>query len=147
MTCQQGPPIAKAMPKSPNDPSQDDLSQRLSALKEQLGEPRRKIGKNAEASGSSDKSGIGMAFRLSSEFIAGVLVGAAIGYGIDYFAGTAPLGLIIFLLLGFCAAVLNVLRSSGMVAESGLERHKKPSSAEAEMPSRDTNRDGAGQDR
>jgi ATP synthase protein I len=40
-------------------------------------------------------------------------------------AGTSPWGLIIFLLLGFGAGVLNVLRSAGMVAEAGLKAPEK----------------------
>ena len=59
---------------------------------------------------------------MSSEFVAGVLVGAAIGWAIDYFAGTSPWGMIIFLLLGFCAGILNVLRSAGLVAEQSMRR-------------------------
>ena len=39
--------------------------------------------------------------KLSSEFIAGVAVGAGLGWGIDRLAGTSPWGLIVFLLLGF----------------------------------------------
>ena len=46
-------------------------------------------------------------------------VGVGIGWAIDRWAGTSPWGLIVFLLLGFAAAVLNVLRSAGMVAEQG----------------------------
>ncbi len=57
--------------------------------------------------------------KISSEFIAGVLVGALIGWFIDRVAGTSPWGLIVFLLLGFGAGVLNVLRSAGYVAEQG----------------------------
>ncbi|TIS88531.1 MAG: ATP F0F1 synthase subunit I, partial [Mesorhizobium sp.] len=34
-------------------------------------------------------------------------------------AGTSPWGLIVFLLLGFGAGVLNVMRSAGVVAEFG----------------------------
>lgn len=60
--------------------------------------------------------GVGKAFKLSSEFIAGVVVGAGLGYLIDTFAGTAPWGMIIFLLLGFAAGVLNVMRSAGLAA-------------------------------
>jgi len=41
---------------------------------------------------------------------------------VDRLAGTSPWGLIIFLLLGFCAGVLNVLRSAGLVAEQGLKK-------------------------
>jgi len=60
--------------------------------------------------------GYALAVKLSSEFIAGVLVGAALGYLLDRLAGTTPWGMIVFLLLGFCAGVLNVLRSTGAVS-------------------------------
>jgi ATP synthase protein I len=42
--------------------------------------------------------------KLSSEFIAGVAVGAGLGWVIDRLAGTSPWGLIVFLLLGFVPA-------------------------------------------
>lgn len=64
-------------------------------------------------------SGMGYALRLSSEFVAGIVVGALIGWVIDEVAGTTPWGLVVFLLLGFGAGVLNVLRASGRVAEFG----------------------------
>ncbi|EKF19928.1 hypothetical protein NA2_06288 [Nitratireductor pacificus pht-3B] len=66
-------------------------------------------------------AGFGNALRLSSEFIAGVAVGAGLGWFIDRMAGTSPWGLIIFLLLGFGAGVLNVLRSAGQIAEFGAK--------------------------
>ncbi|RIX98827.1 hypothetical protein D3218_16750 [Aureimonas flava] len=56
--------------------------------------------------------GMAQGLKIASEFIAGVVVGAVIGYGIDRFFGTAPFGLIVFLLLGFAAGVLNVIRSA-----------------------------------
>ncbi len=52
------------------------------------------------------------ALRLSSELVAGVLVGAVIGWGIDRLLSTSPFGLIVFLLLGFTAGVVNVVRSA-----------------------------------
>ena len=55
--------------------------------------------------------GIADGLKLASEFVAGIIVGAAIGYGIDRLAGTMPFGLIVFLMIGFAAGVLNVLRS------------------------------------
>ncbi|PBC01976.1 AtpZ/AtpI family protein [Mesorhizobium sp. WSM3860] len=64
-------------------------------------------------------TGYGQALKLSSEFIAGVVVGVGLGWIIDRLAGTAPFGLIVGLLLGFGAGVLNVLRSSGQVAQFG----------------------------
>ena len=51
--------------------------------------------------------------RLSSELVAGVLVGAVLGWGFDRLLSTSPWGLIVFLLFGFGAGVINVVRSSG----------------------------------
>lgn len=84
----------------------------------------------ARRAGSDDKgtetaSGVAQAMKLSSEFIAGVLVGAGLGWLADRFLGTSPWGLIILLLLGFCAGTLNILRSAGRVAENrGLQSIK-----------------------
>jgi ATP synthase protein I len=52
-------------------------------------------------------------FRLSSELIAGVVVGALMGWGFDRLLSTSPWGLIVFVLIGFTAGVLNVIRSAG----------------------------------
>ncbi len=54
-----------------------------------------------------------LGFRLSSELIAGVVVGAAIGWGFDRLLSTSPFGFIAFVLLGFVAGVFNVVRSAG----------------------------------
>ena len=55
-----------------------------------------------------------LGFRLSSELIAGVVVGAAIGWGIDHLLSTSPFGLIVFFLLGFVAGLVNLVRSAGV---------------------------------
>jgi len=60
-------------------------------------------------------------FRLSSELIAGVIVGALLGWGFDRFLSTSPFGLIVFVLLGFIAGVVNVIRSAG-VAQGKTDR-------------------------
>lgn len=77
---------------------------------------------------SPANAGYGQALKLSSEFIAGVVVGGGLGWFIDQFAGTSPWGLIVFLLLGFGAGVLNVLRSAGLVAEAGIKAKSKDAS-------------------
>lgn len=66
-------------------------------------------------------SGYARGFRLSSELVAGVLVGAGLGWLIDRWLGVGPWGLIIFLLLGFAAGVLNVMRSAGVVPDRGID--------------------------
>ncbi|HZH10306.1 MAG TPA: AtpZ/AtpI family protein [Microvirga sp.] len=57
---------------------------------------------------------MGQAFRLSAEFVAGVAAGGIIGWIVDHFAGTSPWGLIVCLILGFCAGMLNLLRAAGL---------------------------------
>ena len=56
-------------------------------------------------------SGVGLAFRIALDIVAGTALGVAIGYGLDYWLGTLPLFLILFLLLGFVAGFMNVYRT------------------------------------
>jgi ATP synthase protein I len=49
------------------------------------------------------------------------MVGAGLGWLIDRGLGISPWGLIVFLLLGFAAGVLNVMRSAGVVAGTALD--------------------------
>lgn len=77
-----------------------------------------------------DNSGFGQALKLSGEFIAGIVVGAGLGWFIDQYAGTTPWGMIVFLLLGFGAGVLNVLRSAGVVAEAGIRSESDDAAGE-----------------
>jgi len=77
--------------------------------------------------GAKATAGYGQALKLSSEFIAGIVVGVGLGWFLDRVAGTSPWGLVVGLLLGFGAGVLNVLRSSGVVAEFGKsEKSRDP---------------------
>ena len=113
--------------KKDNVPSTDaDLALRLSRLSRELDAERqeRAAAERPSRSGSGD---YGNAFRLASEFVAGVLVGAALGWGLDTVAGTSPWGLIVLLLLGFVAGVFNVIRAAGRMStgagRSGGEPH------------------------
>ncbi|MEJ8473481.1 AtpZ/AtpI family protein [Roseibium algae] len=92
------------------------LSDRRDQLNRML-DDRRKAEQVAATKSNSSTSGYGQAMKLSSEFIAGIVVGCGIGWLLDQWLGTTPFGLIVFLLLGFVAGVLNVLRSAGYVAE------------------------------
>ena len=59
---------------------------------------------------------------MSTELVAGVVVGALIGWLLDRWLGISPWGLIVFLLLGFAAGVLNVMRAAGVVRDRTAER-------------------------
>ncbi|TCD13417.1 AtpZ/AtpI family protein [Oricola cellulosilytica] len=109
-----------------------DLEGRRRSLDAALAARSENSAKGRKDRGSGGGAGFAQALKLSSEFIAGILVGAGIGYLIDRFVGTSPWGLVIFLLLGFAAGVLNVLRSAGMVAEpkSAMGSGDKPDKTE-----------------
>ena len=104
-------------------PDEAALSARLGSLEHRLSEIRgnRKIQTDQPGTESGDgaarASAMARGFRLSSELIAGVVVGAVIGWGFDRLLSTSPWGLIVFFLLGFAAGVINVMRSAGVVPE------------------------------
>ena len=66
----------------------------------------------AEGVRQREMTGIGRGFRLASEFVAAIVVGAALGWGADQILGSTPWGMIVLLLLGFAAGVLNVIRAT-----------------------------------
>lgn len=104
------------------DHRDDGLEERRKRLSAELADKKADDVAEAKRDAQSEESRKGMAlgFKLSSEFISAVAVGAILGFLLDRFAGTAPWGMIVLLLLGFCAGVLNVLRSVGKVAPSPL---------------------------
>ena len=79
----------------------------------------------ASTNGSGDMSGLGRGMRIGTEFVAAILVGAGLGYLIDLGLGTSPWGLLILLLIGFAAGVLNVIR---VVAEMNAASPAPPGS-------------------
>lgn len=99
--------------------SSSDFADRLSKLEAELVKKGALNKQNSQDEQSEKSAQVAQAMKLSSEFIAGIVVGALIGWFIDRVAATSPWGLIIFLLLGFAAGVLNVLRATGKVAEKG----------------------------
>jgi ATP synthase protein I len=100
------------------------LSARLQRLNEGLGHARRQAGRpsdSSDADRAATASGYARGFRLSSELVAGVVVGAGLGWLIDRWLGISPWGLIVFLLLGFAAGVLNVMRTAGVAAGTAFD--------------------------
>jgi len=103
------------------------LTERRRALDRKLDKAAEDAKRQVEAEpASGGMQGMGLAFRVAAEFTSGVLVGAGLGWILDHFAGTSPWGLIVLLLLGFVAGVLNVLRAVGKVAQPE-ERQKRRS--------------------
>lgn len=95
-----------------------DLASRIASAKRE-----RRLEEHKASGSGSDNSGIARGLRLGSEFAAAILVGTGIGYLIDLGLGTSPWGLLIMLMVGFAAGVLNVIRA---VTEMNAEAQASP---------------------
>ncbi|CAN5153511.1 AtpZ/AtpI family protein [soil metagenome] len=100
-----------------------ELARRLGDLERRLDKQQRNAeGGDIQREVEPGRPGYAVAMRLAADFVAGVLLGAAIGWGFDKLVGTSPWGLIVFLLLGFAAGILTVMRSAGLVKPGPADR-------------------------
>lgn len=103
--------------------SQDDLNKRIAKAQAEIDARDRP---KYMATGK----GMGLGFRMASDFAAAVIVGAVLGWGLDALFGWTPWGLIACLMLGFVAGVRNVVATASKAnqagaAESNLAETKK----------------------
>lgn len=77
-------------------------------LDRRIAEAEAKQRRSDQNFADADRGGWGMGV----EFTGSVLVASFIGYGIDRFAGTLPWFLIGFMVLGFCAGIYSLIKSS-----------------------------------
>ncbi|WP_321499141.1 AtpZ/AtpI family protein [Breoghania sp.] len=102
------------------------LDARLDQLNRSLAERNeREEAEQKRLTRSGSASGFAAAMKMSSELIAGVGVGALIGWLLDKWLGTAPWAMAAFLLLGFAAGILNMLRSVGKISDPADEFRRK----------------------
>lgn len=80
-----------------------DLGHKLDSVKAQRRPPADQVARGAA---------YGKAMKIAVELVVGILVGGFIGRLLDGYLGTAPWLLVLFLMLGFAAGLLNVIRSA-----------------------------------
>ncbi len=86
-------------------------------MKEEDFKTRLKIAKNKAKSKYSQNqetstSGMGHAFKMSTELVAAVAVGTIIGFILDNWFGTKPWLILIFFFVGVVAGIMNVIKSA-----------------------------------
>ena len=92
--------------------SEDDPdARRLADIEERLRKAREKRGEDVRQV-DAPNSKLGIAFRLVTELLAAVIVGGAIGWGLDRFLGTGPFLLIVMFMAGVAAGIFNVVRTA-----------------------------------
>ena len=85
--------------------SKDRFRTRLEIAKE-------KISKRSNINSQGSSSKLGIAFKMSTEMVAAVVVGTIIGFILDNWFGTKPWLILIFFFVGVVAGILNVFRSA-----------------------------------
>ena len=90
-------------------PNSSEKPNDLKALEQRLESAQARHTKS-DKEHSNDGSLLGMAWRLSTELVVSVLVGAGLGYGLDKLFGTAPWLLIVGLGFGFATGIRGVMR-------------------------------------
>jgi F0F1-type ATP synthase assembly protein I len=91
---------------SNNDP--DD--RRLAEIEERLRRAREKRDEVRQIEAPNSK--LGIAFRLVTELMAALIVGGAIGWGLDRILGTGPFLFIVMFMVGVAAGMFNVVREA-----------------------------------
>ncbi len=85
----------------------NDLDARLRRARE-ASEPTE-LARRARG-GDPPQGALGLALRLGVEMVSALVVGTAIGWGLDHVFGTRPWIMLVFILLGGAAGILNVYR-------------------------------------
>ena len=61
---------------------------------------------------AAGQAAAGQAWKIIADLFGGVFVGLALGFGVDHFAGTSPVGIIGGVLLGFAISVWMAWRTA-----------------------------------
>jgi ATP synthase protein I len=105
-----------------NDPKKvtlDDLGARLESSKSALIDQTRTKKNDRLENGNA----LGLAFRVGVELISAVAVGTAIGWGLDHWLETRPWFMLVFIVIGGAAGIINVYRmASGFGYAAGYQK-------------------------
>lgn len=109
--------------------SDPDHPSSLEDLGARIARERKKAGLDAQEEDGDAKrvgSGLGMAWRLSIEFVTATVVSTGIGWALDQWLGTTPWLMLLMLVLGGAAGVRNMVRAANrMDAEAAEERARE----------------------
>ena len=99
---------------------QDSDPERLAALEKRIEKLKGKDPVKRADTGVVFSQGE-VAWRMVVELVTGMVLGLAIGYGLDVLFGTRPLLLIIFALLGFGAGIRVMLGTAKQMAKDAAK--------------------------
>lgn len=101
--------------------------QRLEALEARIREAKRAEEGEAPAPGA-DLGQANMGWQMVIDLVVGIAIGLGIGYGLDRLFGTAPIFLVLFMLLGFGAGVRVMLGTAAQMQQKAAEAAREQAS-------------------
>jgi ATP synthase protein I len=112
------------MAKTPED-EEREMRARLDTLKGKLehraAERRERAAAAAgQPGGGSGGPGVTLGLQAGGEFVVAIILGGAIGWGLDWLLGTRPWLFIVLFLLGTVAGVKNVIRVASPKGRDGV---------------------------
>ena len=114
------------MSDDPNKGILEDLGARLESAKITPIDPTRTQKNDRLENGNA----LGLAFRVGVELISAVAVGTAIGWGLDNWLETRPWFMLIFIVIGGAAGIINVYRmASGFGYAAGYQKDNSNTSS------------------
>jgi ATP synthase protein I len=99
----------------------DDLNKRIAKAQAEL-DAQKRPSKNLAVG-----QGMGLGFRMAADFVAAIIVGAVLGWGVDalfqwWGVQSSPWGLLVCLMIGFITGVWNVVRAAQQANAAGAQQ-------------------------
>ena len=116
------------MAKTPED-EEREMRARLDTLKGRLERRAAETRVRAAAAANQPGGGFGgpgvtLGLQAGGEFVAAIILGGAIGWGLDWLLGTRPWLFIVFFLLGTVVGVRNVIRVASPKGRDGVHNSR-----------------------
>ena len=89
-------------------------------ISEKIGEFQKKYNqKSINENDNAKSSAFGLAMRITTDLMSGVIIGGIMGWSFDKLFGTSPWLLIVFFILGVAAGISNVIRTANKMNKLG----------------------------
>ena len=113
-----------------------DLSKRIAEF--EIGQQEKRQYRKAKL----PNGGVALAGRVTTELVAGVVVGTFIGWALDNWLGTTPTLMVVFFFLGSAAGMMNVWRAlTGRGMAAGFVNEKSSQADENKANEQNNGRD------
>ena len=113
-----------------------DLSKRIAEFESRQQEERQ------HRKAQPPTGGMALAGRVTTELVAGVVVGTFIGWALDNWLGTTPTLMVVFFFLGSAAGMMNVWRAlTGRGMAAGFVNEKSSQADEIKANEQNNGRD------